>query len=97
MTATAREIIKKEYGSSRNFMTPNVIRIGKINRSVAFELSSGESLDHSTIYGVSLAEIKTDGGTIRRTDISQMFDTQKEAEDYINQLKMEKSNKKKED
>ena len=89
MTATAREIIKKEYGSSRNFMTPNVIRIGKISRRVAFELSNGESLDHSIIYGVSFAEFKTDGGTIRRTDISKMFGSQKEAEAYINQLKEE--------
>jgi len=96
MTATAREIIKKEYGSSRNFMTPNVIRIGKISRDIAFELSSGK-FDGSTIYGASFAEIKTDGGTTRRRDISKMFNSRGEAEAYINQLKTEKNNKKKED
>ena len=87
-TATAREIIRKEYGSSRNFMTPHKVRCGKISRRVAFELSSGSGLfDHSTIWGVSFAEITESGDTIRRTDISEVFDSREDAEAYIEELK----------
>ena len=88
-TVTAREIIRKEYGSSRNFMTPHKVRCGKISRRVAFELSSGSGLfdRSSTIYGVSFAEITESGETIRRTDISGVFDSREDAEAYIEELK----------
>lgn len=40
-TYSAREIIYKAYGSSKNFVTPHVISIGKIGKIRAFELSWG--------------------------------------------------------
>lgn len=89
MTETAREIIRREYGSSRNFMTPHKIRIGKISKTMAFELSNGNGFDHSSLYGVSFVEIKEDGSTVRRTDISKMFFGIGKAEAYIEQIKEE--------
>ena len=86
MTATAREILKREYGSSKNFMTPHVIRIGKITGTIAFELSSGE-FGGSAIWGVSFAEMMEDGGTSRRTDISESFGSRGKAEAYISEMK----------
>ena len=86
MTATAREILKREYGSSRNFMTPTRVSIGKISRSIAFELSSGE-FGGPAIWGVSFAEMMEDGGTSRRADISESFGSRGEAEAYISEIK----------
>ena len=87
MTTTARDIIRREYGKSKNFMTPHKIRIGKVSKTIAFELSSGSGFDHSIIYGVSFAELKEDGSTTRRTDISQMFSRKNQAEGYIEQIR----------
>lgn len=64
---TARGIIQRQYGSSKNFMTPNVIKYGKVNQCTAYELSSGEGFsknpyqqpyDRPTIYGVTVATDK---------------------------------------
>ena len=87
-TLTAREIIRKEYGSSRNFMTPHRVRVGKISKTIAFELSSGRGFcDHTTIWGVSFAEIKENGETVRRSDISGVFTRRGEAVAYIEEMR----------
>ena len=87
-TLTAREILKKEYGSSRNFMTPHRVRVGKISRTIAFELSNGSGFcDHATIWGVSFAEIKENGETVRRSDISGVFTRRGEALAYIEEIR----------
>lgn len=87
MAYKAREIIQKEYGSSKNFMTPHVISYGKINKNVAYELSSGEGLERgSKMYGVSVASINKSGKT-RRLEKSKSFHDKNEAESYIRNLK----------
>jgi hypothetical protein len=71
---TAREILRREYGSSRNLMTPHVLRVGKIDRETAYELSSGAGFDPgSTVYGVSIARVLPDGSTERDYDASACF------------------------
>ena len=87
----ARSIIWKEYGlHSRNFMTPNLIRIASLVRGrVAYELSYGEGLRRgTTIYGVSIARYDpaTDS-TERLYDLSQSFQSKDAAERYIEELK----------
>lgn len=90
MTLSAREIIRKEYGQhSRNFMTPSLIRFGKIHPRRAYELSWGIGFSNNKIFGVSIVDVSTIGTTTRRTDLSDCFPTQAAAEAYIDRLKSE--------
>lgn len=86
-TKTAREILRMEYGASKNFMTPNILKMGKLNQNVAYELSQGRGFDNDNIYGVSLASYNQRKGKTRRLgNISQMFHTKIEAHSYIDNL-----------
>lgn len=87
---TAREAIRKEYGKSRNFMTPNLVRYGKINPTRAYELSWGSGLEPGTrLYGVSVVDIDENGETKRRTDLSNSFPSILLAERYISRLQLQ--------
>ena len=87
MTLTARKIIKMEYGNSKNFMTDRVLKMGKINKNMAYELSSGRGFTDNIIYGISLVELMEDGKTKRRDDLSKCCYSINEAESYIRDLK----------
>ena len=54
MYKSAKNIISQEYGHARNFITPNVIRIGKINKNIAYELSTGKGIFDLDLWGVSV-------------------------------------------
>ena len=86
-TYSAREIIKKAYGTSKNFITPNIIKYGKISKTIAFELSSGSSMSGGTMYGVSIAKIIKGGKAERQYNLSKSFYTIYKAERYIEALK----------
>ena len=47
---SAKEIFKIEYGNSKNFMTPNILKVGKINHNLAFELSRGTGFKNEEIF-----------------------------------------------
>lgn len=81
----AEQIIRKEYGNSGNFMTPNVIEYGKISRNIAYELSSGTGINYQKIWGVSVVVVKN--GKTERSELSKCCHSEKEALDYINELK----------
>ena len=83
---SAKEIFKIEYGNSKNFMTPNILKVGKINHNLAFELSRGTGFKNEEIFGVTIVEIQ-DEKTKRRSDLSKMFFKKGEAAEYINNLK----------
>lgn len=92
---TPDRIVKAEYGCSKNFITPNVIRYGWIrDQTMAYELSSGSGMETgSTIWGVSIVEM-TDWGPRRRTDISRGgFRSCQQAESYIKELKVREENR----
>jgi hypothetical protein len=73
---SAREILRREYGTSRNFLTPHVVTRGKLAPHVAYELSSGPGLEiGSTIFGVSVVRIDDDGTTERLHEDSACFTT----------------------
>lgn len=82
---TAKEIFKMEYGNSKNFMTPEILKVGKINHNLAFELSQGTGFENEEIYGVTLVEIQGDK-TTRRSDLSKMFFKKEEAIEYIDSI-----------
>lgn len=96
---TARQIIKLEYGNSKNLITDNIIRYGKIDRDTAYELSSGRGLElkgltsmrqgPNIIYGVSVVRyFDHDGSTVRLyAPWSGVFDSLWEAEHHIKKLK----------
>lgn len=87
VTLTARQIIKKEYGTSKNFMTDQVLGYWKITRNSAVELSRGWFIDH-WIYGVSFVEYDpSTGKTERNTDLSNAFANEQDARNYIAELK----------
>ena len=92
----AREILEREYGTARNFMTPTVLgrgliwRPGKGVRKVqgAYELSTGSGIVSGTIiFGVSVVEVHEDGSTSRRFDLSSCFHDKRVARAFIRKLK----------
>jgi hypothetical protein len=86
---TPRQVIKAEYGDSKNFMTPNVVKTGWCGKLRAFELSSGEGIMGGRIYGVSVVQLREDGTTERCYDLSQVFDSIRAANEYIAELSTE--------
>ncbi len=65
-TLTAREIIKREYGSSKNFVTPYPVKYGKLNKTTAYEISRGTGMNHEPIYGVSIVTYDPETDTTKR-------------------------------
>lgn len=86
---TAREIFRKVYpNGGKNFMTPNILSVGKINKMVAYELSSGRGIFTDTIYGVTVVGVNPKNNKpMKFHNLSKAFDTRKKAELYINRLK----------
>ena len=82
---TAQNIFKMEYGDSKNFMTPEILKFGKIGSNLVFELSQGTDFENEKIYGVTIVEIKEEK-TLRRTDLSKVFFEKGEATKYINKI-----------
>ena len=81
---TAREIIRREYSDSKNFMTPTILKRGKMCRNIAYELSQGTGLEHQPIFGVSIVMVdESNGKTERLYNDSHVFETLDLAQDYI--------------
>lgn len=87
------EIIKGEFGNSKNFITENIYAIGSVPFG-AYELSYGSSpvRPQHTIWGVSVvALLKPAPPRWRRTDrllkASHCFQTRNEADEWIDWLK----------
>ncbi len=90
----ARDIIRTEYGKSRNFMTEHVMQIGSIKRGrIAYELSWGYGFDNDYVVGVSVASCNKAGSTTREYDMSKSFcgaawgTVVQQAREYIEELK----------
>ena len=84
---TAREIIKMEYGNSKNFMTPTVLKTKRLYPAVAIELSQGRGFENDTLYGVSVVMFFMGSGKTKRLyNLSKVFRTIDRAEDYIDGL-----------
>ena len=86
-TLSARELLRREYGSSRNPMTPRLIAIGKLGRDAAYELAGGEGIEPGTrIYGVSVVRV-VDGKTERDHNSSDCFSSLQAANEHIERLR----------
>ena len=85
----ARELIKKEYGSSCNFITSRILSYGWVKRNrMAYELSQGCGIKGENIYGFSVVE--WNGTASRRNDLSDVFYSRDGIKQYIKQLKSKK-------
>jgi DNA-directed RNA polymerase subunit RPC12/RpoP len=71
----AKEIIKKEYGNSKNFITPSVIGYGFVSDNVAYEISKGKGIMGGEIIGLSIAKQRPDGTTERLHEYYDYFET----------------------
>lgn len=86
-TLTAREILRLEYGDSRNFLTPHVIARGKLRADTAYELSSGEGITPGTrLYGVSVVVVHA-STTERDYESSCCFSSLQAANEYVEELR----------
>jgi len=85
---SADEMFKKKYGANKNFITPHVVKRGKIARRMAYELSVGSGmLDYTQIYGVTIISVNKQGKIRSHDRISKVFRTKAEALKYIEKLK----------
>lgn len=87
----ASEVIKMEYGTSKNFITPNVIDYGILTTRdslvYAYELSTGEGFNREPIFGVSVVRYNTlTNSTERLTDSSGVYMSKHGAYRHINNL-----------
>ena len=88
MNKSAKQILRQEYGTARNFMTDKVIRIGKINRNIAYELSTGKGIFDKSLFGVSVVSYNPSNDTTDRHAIkSRCFSSLISAESYIDELR----------
>ena len=95
-TYTAREIFRRRFKGSKNFMTPNVEKYGKVNRNVAYELSSGRGFSGGTMYGVTVVAVGKGGKTRSLHEKSKSFSSKSKAMSHVYglQAKMGKFKKK---
>ena len=75
----AQELIQKAYGTSRNFMTPEVEAVRMVRPGLAVEISTGRGIFSPTLVGLTFAD--ADG---RRNDLSCCL----QAESYQDGLRL---------
>jgi hypothetical protein len=53
---SAAELLRREFGSSNNFVSPRRVSVGKLGPCAAFELSTGEGWfnNPADLFGVSV-------------------------------------------
>ena len=86
----AIELVKMEYGSSHNLITPRIISYGWVKRNkMAYELSQGYGIRGERIYGFSVVEWNGTA-SIRRNDLSDVFYSRDGMKQYLKQLKSKK-------
>jgi hypothetical protein len=79
-----------QFKGNKNPFTPNILKVGKLNSSVAFELSHGKSFmrDGEDLFGVSVVSVnKKKWKTRNLSDLASAFESKNEAEAHINKLK----------
>jgi len=86
----ARDVIKKEYGSGRNFMTPHVIdTFWLVPDLFVVELSDGTGFRNDRIVGVTVVSVDDEGNTKRERELSKCFhspNADMKAGSYVDEL-----------
>lgn len=82
---SAQQIFKEANpDGGKNFMTPQILRLGKAKENRAYELSTGEPFLGENLYGVTV--IDDVDGIKKRHDLSKVFQSKEKAEEYIKTL-----------
>lgn len=85
--ADASDLIRAEYGDSRNFMTPRYRRCGWIAQGrIAYETSRGYGFNRQPIYGLSIVHLRANGTRSRARRLSGLFHDPNERRAYIRHL-----------
>jgi len=85
---TAQEIIRLEYGNSKNLMTPTVVSYGKIQGIYAYEISKGRGITDTVIYGLSVVKYDPDHkSTERLYEASGCFNSLDEVRAQVKELR----------
>lgn len=84
MNLTPQQAFNRVYGSSKNFMTPDIIRY-ETTRHYFIEVSSGEGVfdKDQLMYGVTVITKELE----KRGELSKCCHSTEEIEEYINTLK----------
>jgi len=83
---TAQSIFNDFYGRSKNFLTPIVIRYGKIGDNIVYELSVGDLLDHN-LFGVTILYKEKNGQWERAPHLNRCFVSLEDAENHLIKIK----------
>lgn len=87
---TIKEFFFMCYGTSKNFMTPDILKRGLINNNTFYEISAGTDFNHNPITGVSIEILKPSGEIDRHDDKSKLFHGDQSVTDcyeYVRELK----------
>ena len=82
MSKSANQLFKKVYGTSTNFMTPNVLKRG-VKGNFAYEISEGTGFNHEPIFGVTLISRLTETASY---DLSKKVESLQEANEYLEEV-----------
>jgi hypothetical protein len=85
MNEKAKIIFNKVYKQQMNFITPEAVDFLDLGNGLYVELSQGEGEDHSMKYGVMVVQANGED-LIKRDDLDRLFDSHKEALNYIRKL-----------
>lgn len=89
---SADSILQQEYGGATNFMTPDVLEVGKVGplegeRIIVYEIAEGTSMEQQPIFGVTIVTYDTSTGeTARRIEESDLFNSIEEAGNHLRQF-----------
>ena len=87
LVLTPTQIFRKVFpDGGTNFMTPTILKRGKINVTTAWELSRGTGFDNEIIYGVTVVGWEA-GEAIRYNKVSKCCFSKKDAMTYIKEVK----------
>lgn len=81
----AAAVFNDLYKGVKNCMTPNIIKYGKINDTLAYELSSGKFMN-KTMYGITVISVMIDGFHQPNHDLSKAFQSLRDATEYVKEL-----------
>ena len=80
----AMYLVNKTFNGFPNVMTPSVIAYGMADDTHAWELSTGEWVNRTRLWGVTVVNFDpATKETSRNHDASKCFNTHKEAREYI--------------
>ena len=72
----------------KNIMTPNYLGMEHLADGGAAELTGGRGIENQPIFGVSVAQEIGPDSAVRRPDLSDVFQSRRQAEAHIASLKV---------